>query len=104
MRLMMTARSPKSLRHIAAALLMASLSAGCCNPCGVSCGGGACGGGTCGGGLCSRLCGGGHFGGCLCGGGFCSGIAGRERNMVPNVFPLGSVLRSHIHTEQTNAE
>ncbi len=27
-----------------------------------------------------------------------------DRNMIPNVFPLGSVMRSHIHAEQTNAE
>lgn len=62
-------------RHIAAALLLASLS-GCCGR------------------FCCRPCGG-HccFGGCAA-----------DRNMVPNVFPLGSVMRAHIHAEQTNAE
>lgn len=78
MRQMMTARHSKFPRHVAAALLMASLTGGCCLPCGIPC--------------CRP------FGGGLC------NIPNHERNMIPNVFPLGSVMRSHIHTEQTNAE
>jgi len=80
----MTAQRAQHTRSAAAAMLLAALS-GCCCPgpqCGVGLGLG-----------CGGFAGGG--GGC---------IAGNERNMVPDVFPLGSVMRSHIHTEQTNAE
>ncbi len=72
----MTTRHSKVPRHVAAAFLMASLAGGCCNPCGGPCGGGF------------RL----------------FNFPNHERNMIPNVFPLGSVMRSHIHAEQTNAE
>lgn len=79
----MTARRPKFPRHVAAALLMASLAGGCCLPCcAPSCGTG-----------CGTGCGLGLF-----------NLPNHERNMIPNVFPLGSVMRSHIHAEQTNAE
>lgn len=70
----MTARHSKIPRHVAAALLLASMAGGCCVPCCLPCVGGGC-----------------H-------------LPNHERNMIPNVFPLGSVLRSHIHAEQTNAE
>jgi hypothetical protein len=75
----MTAQRSKQSRQVAAAVLLAALTSGCCCP-----------GGFCGGGL-------------LGGGGGCS-IATNERNMIPNNFPLGSVMRAHLHTEQTNAE
>jgi uncharacterized membrane protein YgcG len=41
-----------------------------------------------------------------CGGGGCRffNFPNHDRNMIPNVFPLGSVMRAHIHSEQTNAE
>lgn len=69
----MSTRNSQIPRHVAAALLMASVAGGCCNPCG--------------------------------GGGFrLFNFANGDRNMVPNVFPLGSVMRAHIHAEQTNAE
>ncbi|MDB5336087.1 MAG: hypothetical protein JWN70_1706 [Planctomycetaceae bacterium] len=73
----MTAQRYKKVRYATAALLMASLAGGCC---GRSCG--------LGGGLALPSC----------------SIANHSRNMVPQVYPLGSVFRSHIHTEQTNAE
>lgn len=72
----MTARYDfRKFRYTAAALLLASLS-GCC--CGRS------------------FCGGWGGGGCQ--------VANHSRNMVPQVYPLGSVFRAHMHTEQTNAE
>lgn len=60
----------------AAAILMASLAGGCCS------------GPFCGGGLALPA----------------ANFPNHDRNMIPNVFPLGSVLRAHLHTEQTNAE
>lgn len=78
----MTAYRVPYTRTAAAAMLLAALG-GCCCP-----------GPFCGGGI------GGGLG--ICGGGGC--ISGNERAMIPDVYPLGSVLRSHLHTEQTNAE
>lgn len=75
----MTARRSKHSRKAAAALVLAALAGGCCCP--------------------GPFCGGGGW----LGGGGCS-IATNERNMIPNNYPLGSVMRSHIHAEQTNAE
>jgi uncharacterized membrane protein YgcG len=76
----MTARSSKHTRPAAAALVLAALAGGCCS---------------------GPFCGGGFFSGGLFSGGC---IATNERNMIPNNFPLGSVVRSHFHAEQTNAE
>lgn len=77
-RLSMTAqRHKQNSRYAAAALLLATLAGGCCSrSCGLGCG------------LALPHC----------------DIANHSRNMVPQVYPLGSVMRSHLHTEQTNAE
>lgn len=75
----MTAQRANHSRTAAAALLLASLAGGCCP------------GGFCGGGLGLGL-----------GGGL--NLPNHSRNMIPDVYPLGSVMRSHLHTEQTNAE
>ena len=75
-RLSMTAERSKNRRYATAALLLASLAGGCCCPLPSCCG------------LALPSC----------------SIANHGRNMIPQVYPLGSVLRAHIHTEQTNAE
>jgi hypothetical protein len=60
---------------------------------GGSCNGGQCDDGCCGlGSCCSRLCG--------CWTGVCTG----HSLAVPDVQPLGSVVRAHYHTMQTNGE
>lgn len=71
----MPARYPKFPSH-AAAILLAGLAGGCCS-------------------------------GSMCGHGIAMpamNCPNHDRNMIPNVFPVGSVMRAHIHTEQTNAE
>ncbi len=73
----MTAERSKNPRYATAALLMASLAGGCCCPHPTCCSG-----------LALPSC----------------SIANHSRNMIPQVYPLGSVLRAHLHTEQTNAE
>ncbi|MES2788567.1 MAG: hypothetical protein V4719_03025 [Planctomycetota bacterium] len=73
----MTAQHPKNPRRTTAALLVAALAGGCCCPGPFS---------------------GGHLSMPSC------SIANHSRNMVPERYPLGSVIRSHLHTQQTNAE
>ncbi|QDT38944.1 hypothetical protein [Stratiformator vulcanicus] len=65
--------------------------------CGESCSTGSCSTGSCGSGLFGcKLCGGGAgmLGGCLC----------RRHKAIPDTLPLGSTIRAHFHTMQTNAE
>lgn len=82
-----------------------SCTPGCCSP-------GVGGYGTCGpGGYCGNGCLG---GGCLGGGGGCLGAGGchpvsgwlfrRRTFAVPDTLPLGSTVRAHYHTMETNAE
>ena len=74
----MTAQRPKHPRHAAAALLLATLaSSGCCGS-----------GSHLGGGIAWPTC----------------NCVDNWRNMIPTRYPLGSVIRAHLHTEQTNAE
>ena len=75
---MRSSMSPKysTLHSRAAAILLAGLAGGCC--CGPMGGGGLA--------MPALNC------------------ADHDRNMIPNRYPLGSVLRAHLHTEQTNAE
>lgn len=90
---------------LAGALL---LSAGCrstcrsqCDSCGADRGWFHRGGGECG--DCGGSCGGWFKRGC---GGSCAAkLAGHSRsNAIPEIYPLGSVLRAHTHAMQTNAE
>lgn len=57
--------------------------------------------------LASGCCAGPHCSGGACGGGLAMPACNwpnHERNMIPERYPLGSVLRAHMHAEQTNAE